>query len=80
MLFNRIKNLDDKVKKIMHSGFIVSFILCIISVLTLFIYETFYSLPTLFYAGISLLHSSLMFGCAFFIFGIGFDAIKKQMV
>ena len=75
----KFKNLDNSIKNIMHIGFKFSFVLCIISVLLLFIYETFYNLPNLFYAGISLLQSSLMFVCAFFICGISFDTIKKQV-
>ena len=75
---NKVKNLDNRIKKIMNIGFTFSFVLCIISVLALFTYETVYSIPNLFYAGISLLQSSLMFVCAFFICGVGFDTIKKR--
>lgn len=78
-LKNRVKNLDKKVLKIMHIGFIFSFILGIISALFLFTYQTFYSLPNLFYGGISLFRASLMFACMFFICGIGFDSIKKEI-
>lgn len=79
-LISKVNGLDNKIKKIMSIGFKFSFVLCVISVLTLFTYETIYSLPNLFYAGISLLQSSLMFVCAFFICGVGFDTIKKQMI
>ena len=80
LLTDKIQNLDNKVKKIMHIGFIFSFALCIIAGISLFTYEIFYSLPSLFYAGISLFHTSLMFACMFFICGIGFDTIKKQKI
>lgn len=79
-LFNKIKNLDKKVLKIMHSGFTFSFILAIFSCILLFTYQTIYSSPNLFYIGISLLKNALMFACMFFIFGIGFDTIKKEMI
>lgn len=79
-LIDKIKNLDKKIVKIMDSGFIFSFILCIISVISLFTYEVFYSLPNLFYIGISLFKTALMFACMFFICGIGFDTIKKEMI
>jgi len=78
-LVDKIKNLDKNIKKIMYKGFIFSFILCIISALSLFTYNMFYNLLDLFYIGISLLRTSLMFACAFFIFGIGFDTIKKEI-
>lgn len=77
---DKIKNLDGKIKKIMHIGFTFSFILCIISVFSLFTYEIFYSMPELYYIGISLFRTSLMFYCSFIIFSIGFDTIKKEMV
>ena len=80
LLFEKIKNLDAKIKNIMKVGIRASFILCIISAFILFTYEFFYSLPSLFYIGISLLQSSLMFLSTFLICGIGFDTIKKQMI
>ena len=78
LLINRIKNLDKKVLKIMNIGLAFSFILCIISAISLFTYKIFYSVPTLFYSGISLFRTSLRFACMFFICGIGFDTIRKE--
>ena len=80
ILIDKLKSLDNNIRKIMNIGFKFSFALCVISVLVLFTYETFYDLPNLFYAGISLLQSSLMFVCAFFVCGISFDTIKKQVL
>lgn len=79
-LINKIKNLDKKVVKIMHIGFVFSFILCLISALSLFTYEVFYSVPTLFYSGISLFRTGLMFACMSFACGIGFDTIRKERI
>ena len=79
-LINKIKNLDKKVVKIMDFGFIFSFILSIISAIILITYNHFYSLPNLFYIGISLFKTSSIFACMFFICGIGFDTIKKEMI
>lgn len=78
-LINKIKNLDKKVVKIMDSGFIFSFILSIISTIILLTYNNFYSLPNLFYIGISLFKTASIFACMFFICGIGFDTIKKEI-
>ena len=80
LLINKFKNLDENIKRIMKIGFKSSFSLCLIAVSILFTYISFYKIPTLFYIGISLLHSSLMFLCTFLICGIGFDTIKKQIV
>lgn len=79
-LVNKIKNLDRKIVKIMNSGFIFSFLLCIISVISLFTYKYFYTVPNLYYIGISLFRTALMFACTFFICAIGFDTIKKEMI
>lgn len=78
-LIDKIKKLDSKTKKIMHIGFIFSFFLCMISGFSLFTYEL-YPIPSLFYIGISLFRTSLMFACMFFICGIGFDSIKKETI
>ena len=79
-LIEKLKNLDDKTKKIMHVGFIFSSLMCMFSILILFIYNTFYNLPDLYYIGISLFKTSLMFACTFFICALGFDTIKKEMI
>lgn len=79
-LIDKIKNLDKQIMKIMDSGFIFSFMLSIISVISLLIYDFFYSLPNLFYIGINLFKTSLIFASMFLICGIGFDTIKKEML
>lgn len=75
---NLLKELDIKVKNIMLNGFKFSFLFCMFSALILIIYE-FYMLPVLYYSGIILFKTSLMFFVDFIILGIGFDKIKKQM-
>ena len=77
--FDKIKNLDVKIKKIMNKGILFSFVLCIISTIILFTYQYIYENPNLFYIGISLLKSSLTFSCVFIICAVSFDTIKKQM-
>ncbi len=79
ILLNLTKNFDKNISKLIKSGFLFCFILCIVSVLILFTYESFYSLPLLFYIGYTLFKSSLMFGVTFFICGISFDKIKKEL-
>lgn len=77
-IVSSIKKLDIKVKNIMTKGFEFSFIFCIFSALILLIYE-FYMLPILYYSGLLLFKTSIMFFVDFIILGIGFDTIKKQM-
>lgn len=77
-IVNSIEKLDIKVKNIMVKGFEFSFIFCIFSALILLIYD-FYMLPILYYSGLILFKTSIMFFVDFIILGIGFDTIKKQM-
>lgn len=79
ILLDKIKNLDTKIVKIMNTGIIFSFIITLISVATLITYEAFYSLPSLFYIGISLFRTALTFGIMFFICAIGFDTVQKEI-
>lgn len=74
-----IKNLDIKIKNIMNKGLVFSFLLCIFSTILLFTYEFIYENPNLFYIGISLFKSSLMFCCSFIMCAIGFDTIKNEI-
>ena len=80
ILSDKIKNLDLQVVKLMKFGFIISFIMCLLSSSLLFTYQFIISLPILFYISISIFRSSLSFGVTFFICGIGFDTMKKQMI
>lgn len=80
ILSDKIKNLDLKIVKLMKIGFIISFILCLLSSSLLFTYQFIISIPILFYIGISLFRTSLSFGVTFFICGLGFDTLKKQMI
>ena len=77
-IIEKFKNLDNKVKDIMLKGFKFSFYFSIISIITLLIYK-FHALPILYYSGLILFKTSLMFFADFIILGIGFDTIKKQM-
>ena len=80
ILSEKIKNLDLKIVKLMKIGFIISFIMSLLSSSLLFTYQFIVSLPILFYIGISIFRTSLSFGVTFFICGIGFDTMKKQMI
>ena len=80
VFFDTIKNLDIKFKKLMYNGLLLSFALCLISSIILFTYQFIYEIPNLYYIGISLFKSSLMFGCVFVMCAIGFDTIKNEIV
>lgn len=78
MLIDKFNSMEEKVKKIMHNGFIFSFIVCMISMVLLITYELNSNLD-LYYAGLSVFRLSLFFAVEFFICGIAIDTIKKQI-
>lgn len=78
IILNSILNIDKKILKIMKMGLKYSFSFCILATLVLLTYE-FFSFPTLFYAGISLLKSGLFFIVAFTICGFAFDRITHEI-
>ena len=79
LILEKYKNIDDKVKNIMISGFKFSFAFLILSILVLYIYHL-YMLPIIYSCGTILFKTALMFFVDFIILGIGFDTLKKQMV
>ena len=78
LLANKLHSMEDKVKKVLHSGFIFSFIVCLISTGLLISYELTANLD-LYYIGLSVFRLSLFFGVEFFICAIAIDTIKKQI-
>lgn len=77
-ILNSILNIDKKILRIMKIGLKYSFGFCIFATLILLTYE-FINLPTLFYAGISLLKSGLFFIATFTICGFAFDKITHEI-
>ncbi len=78
-VINMFNSVNSNIKKIMKDGFIFCFMLAIVSGILLYTYDTFYSSIMLYYIGFYLFKNSLLFACAFFVFGIGFDKIKKDL-
>ena len=72
-----VKNLDDKVKKIMNIGLKISLGVGFLSFWVLFYYDVIYSATDLFYIGIKLCNLSLSYAISFFICAIVVDSIKK---
>lgn len=77
-LVDKLQSMEDKVKKVLHSGFIFSFIVCLISTGLLISYELSANLE-LYYIGLSVFRLSLFFAVEFFICAIAIDTIKKQI-
>lgn len=78
LLKDKFNNMDDKVKRVMHYGFIFSFIVCMISMVLLITYEINANLQA-YYIGLSVFRLSLFFAVEFIISALAIDTIKKQI-
>lgn len=78
-MLNIFNSIDENNKKLMKKGIKFCFSLAIISIITLLVYQLIYSSIYLYYIGFYLFKNSILFGCAFFAFGLAFDKIKKEI-
>lgn len=78
VLLDKFNSMEEKVKKIMHYGFIFSFVICMISMILLMGYELNANLD-LYYIGLSVFRLSLFFAVEFVICAFAIDTIKKQI-
>ena len=77
-LFNNIKNLNIKIKKIMETGFCFSLIVCLLSILILYTYHKTHYSPIMYTIGTILFKTSLMFFASFIICGIVFNKLIEN--
>ncbi len=78
-IINNFKNLDTLIKSIMKIGLRICFALCIISLIFLITYNSFY-VPFLYNIGFILFKLSLIFGVEFIICGFVVDKIKAGVI
>ncbi len=79
VLYDTVKNLDEKVKKIMIKGLYFSLIVSIIGTLFLIYYISLKTSAFTYYIGIKLVWLSISFASSFFISAIATDRIKKDL-
>ena len=79
-LFDKSKTMDMVVKKITKNGFKFALSVCFVSVCILLIYDYIYSVPNLYYIGLSLFKTGLYFAVEVVICAFAFDTLKGQMV
>ena len=79
-ILESFKNLEKLTYKIMKNGFKFCFILTLISIIILLTYEFVFTIPNLYYIGISLFRLSLIFAIEFIVCGFVVDGIKKQLI
>ena len=78
-MLNIFNSIDENNKKLIKKGLRFCYLLAITSIITLLIYQLIYSSISLYYIGFYLFKNSILFGCAFFVFGLAFDRIKKEI-
>lgn len=78
IFFEYLKNIDEKILKIVGVGVKFGFVFCLIAGYVLANYFANSSLLA-FDVGISLLQSGLFFVCTFIVCGVAFDKILKDV-
>lgn len=73
------KNLEKKASVVLKYGLQFCFLLTILAISILLIYDIFLATPTLYYIGITIFRLSLIFGIEFIICAFVADKIKKQL-
>ena len=76
----KLGEIDEKILKIIQSGFKYCLCLAIFATLILLTYDFGIKLPDLYYSGLLLFKSSLFFFVDFIVCGYAVDTIKKQMI
>lgn len=77
-VFNKFKNMDSSISKVLFDGLKFCFILVLLSALMLSVYHSIHNID-LFYIGISIFKSSLFFIAFFAICAIAVDTIRKDI-
>lgn len=79
-LIERLKNLDNKIKKIMKYGINFSMLICILACGLLFVYHLSITDVNTYYIGLALVQLSFVFIIEFIICGLAMDTIKKSTI
>lgn len=78
LIIQKFKNIDTNIFRVCISGLKFCFVLMLISVFILSLYNSLHN-PHIFYIGISLLKSTLFFSVFFIICALAIDTIKKEI-
>ncbi len=74
-----MKKMDHSITTLMKSGIHFSFGISMIAILILLTYDFLYSIPSVYYIGISLFRTSLFFMVGFIICAFAFQKIMKEV-
>ena len=78
-LLLEFKEMDHSILGLMKSGIGLSFCLSILSILILLTYDFVYTIPFVYYIGVSLFKTSLFFVVGFIICAFAFSKIQKEI-
>lgn len=78
-LLLEFKEMDRSILRLMKSGMKLSFCLSILSILILLTYDFVYTIPFVYYMGVSLFKTSLFFIVGFIICAFAFSKIQKEI-
>ncbi len=76
-IMNLLKNVNEKVMKIMRYGLRFSFLICIIATAILCTYLLFYNDSFLYLLGLTTFKLGMIIGIEFIVCGLSVDAIKS---
>ena len=76
-LTKKITNIDPSIKIILRNGLILCICILITATILLSTYIFFYNSPNLYYVGILLFKTGIMYSCMFLGCSIAFDEIIK---
>ena len=79
-LLTNLKEIDKNMIVLINKGIFFSLLVCIASIIILFLYNTYFHIPDLYNVGLLLFKNGLMFAVASLVCGFAIDIIKKQMV
>ena len=79
-VWDNFKNLDTITSKIMNYGLGFCFIVCMVSLIVLLVYNFAFTSPSIYYIGINLFKLSSIFAIEFIVCGFVVDGIKKQLI
>ncbi len=78
-LLLEFKKMDKSILAIMKSGIRFSFYICLMACIILLTYDFIYTVPSVYYIGISLFRTSLFFTVIFIICAFAFSKIQKEI-
>ncbi len=77
---NTFKSLEEQTIYIIKNGLKFCSLICLVSIITLLIYDFINSNPYIYYIGLTLFKMSSLFSIEFLICGIVVDGLKKKLI